>query len=109
MAEIIKSDEEARYRMAEAIRKIGLPLMNEEWEYFQEYARNFKQTEKDPNKQYGILIMNSAPLESNMIYAKDPLHLRTLHLEALAEGKHLGLGHQVRRYLDWLERIERKS
>jgi hypothetical protein len=83
--------------------------VNDEWAYFQEYARNFEQGEEDPNKKYGILIQGMPTEERNMLYAADPLELRILHLESIAREGGGSVGAKVRHHLDWLERMEGRT
>lgn len=95
----------AQYKELET--KLGTNLCREEWAYFQEYARYFKSNPKE--QAYGILIMGSKPSEDNMIYSSDIGDLRIKHLRALTQWGTGSPGHQQRKFLNWLEKMEGKA
>ena len=81
-----------------------------EWLYFQEYARRFDDNE--PNKRYGILVMNTDPCEDNMIYADSPDKLRRVHifiLITLYDKLLTNTPDDVSIFLRWLEGVEGKK
>lgn len=87
--------------------KLGTKVVTQEWEYFQEWARRFDLNE--PEKRYGILIMDQAPKEENMIYSPDIGELRLKHLERLTVFGTGSAGERQRKFLNWLEKMEGKS
>jgi hypothetical protein len=99
-----------QYRYSQCSRILGSNVVDQEWNYFKEYARRFDNNPVD--KRYGILVMGSELSQENMLYASDADILRILHLERLSNPNHfVGIndGHKVRKMVDWLEKMEGKQ
>lgn len=75
-------EEGQRKSFSDLYRILGSKLIDEEWKYFQKYARCFDSNSID--KRYGILIMGTKYTIENMIYESDPKLLRILHLNKLS-------------------------
>lgn len=83
-------------------------MIDEEREYFVEWARRYPENRKV--EKYEILPWEAKPDMSNMIYASDPKSLRIKHLEYIATNPNGGgTGYQVRKHIDWIEKLEGKQ
>lgn len=105
--EVLKKAEHNAEIYRGLIAELGPKVVAREWEYYQEYARNFK--DNTPEERYGILIMDQDPQDSNMLYAADPLTLRIIHLKALCKLGTGSAGERQRKFLNWLEKMEGKA
>lgn len=96
-----------RYEMAMIQRSYGSRLIDDEWAYYQEWARRFPKNKRP--QRYGILPQGASPSEDNMIYAADTPELRLKHLKCIIAN---GGGSQIvqfRTFLDKLEVLEGKK
>ncbi len=94
------------YELTRGPNALTSKTIDEEWIYFQEWARRFPENTED--EKYGILPMGVEPKEENMISAKDPQELRGKHLLYIKTNGG-NLGHKQRLFIDWLERAEGKQ
>lgn len=88
------------------IKELGAEVVGGEWVYYQQWARKYPENSK--KERYGILPMGAKPEMSNMIYAPGPRELRRKHLQYIKEHG-AGIGAQVRKHIDWIEKLEGKQ
>jgi hypothetical protein len=94
------------WRDIELMRSVGSKVIEVEWEYFKEWARRFPDYPKE--KRYGILPLGAPVSEESIIYDEDILNLRRKHLTYIAtEGGDDGM--KVRRFINWIEKMEGKQ